>query len=82
MRAGSRSVNYVGVGCANPEEAKFESLYCEKVNFLDNQGGSYHLNYPRHGGNQGGIRIEVGKIMTENGETKIQIRKTGRMIGM
>uniref|UniRef100_M1DDA4 Integrase core domain containing protein n=1 Tax=Solanum tuberosum TaxID=4113 RepID=M1DDA4_SOLTU len=30
MGAGARSVNIVGVGCANPDESKFEALYNEK----------------------------------------------------
>uniref|UniRef100_M1DPA2 Athila retroelement ORF1 protein n=1 Tax=Solanum tuberosum TaxID=4113 RepID=M1DPA2_SOLTU len=53
MGAGTRSVNVVGVGCANPEESKFEALYNKEVNFLANQGGGYRSNYLRHGGNQG-----------------------------
>jgi len=53
MEAGARSVNYVGVGCVNADEAKFEALYNEEVNFLDNQGGGYLANYQRKGGNQG-----------------------------
>uniref|UniRef100_M1DIX5 Integrase core domain containing protein n=1 Tax=Solanum tuberosum TaxID=4113 RepID=M1DIX5_SOLTU len=31
---GARSVNAMGVGCVNPDEAKFEALYNEEVNFL------------------------------------------------
>lgn len=36
MGADARSVNVVGVRCANPGESKFEALYNGKVNFLDN----------------------------------------------
>uniref|UniRef100_M1DQU3 Uncharacterized protein n=1 Tax=Solanum tuberosum TaxID=4113 RepID=M1DQU3_SOLTU len=53
MGAGARRVNVVGVGYVNPEEVKFEVLYKVEVNFLANQGGGYHENYPRQGGNQG-----------------------------
>ncbi|KAK4708698.1 hypothetical protein R3W88_029623 [Solanum pinnatisectum] len=52
MGVGARSVNDVGVECANPDESKFEALYNEEVNFLTNQGCGYRLNYPRQGGNQ------------------------------
>uniref|UniRef100_M1DIV3 Putative plant transposon protein domain-containing protein n=1 Tax=Solanum tuberosum TaxID=4113 RepID=M1DIV3_SOLTU len=58
MGAGTKSVNDVSVGGVNPEEAKFEALYNEKVNFLSNQGGGYRANYPRPGGNQGWNRDE------------------------
>uniref|UniRef100_M1DYP1 Integrase core domain containing protein n=1 Tax=Solanum tuberosum TaxID=4113 RepID=M1DYP1_SOLTU len=61
MGAGARSVNAVGVGCANPDESKFEALYNEEVNFLTNQGGGYRSNYPRQGGNQGWDRDEGWK---------------------
>uniref|UniRef100_M1DDT7 Integrase core domain containing protein n=1 Tax=Solanum tuberosum TaxID=4113 RepID=M1DDT7_SOLTU len=53
MGAGARNVNVVGVGCVNQDEAKFEALYNEEVNFLANQGGGYRANYPRPSGNQG-----------------------------
>ncbi|KAK4723998.1 hypothetical protein R3W88_026777 [Solanum pinnatisectum] len=56
--AGVRSVNVVGVGCVNLDEAKFELLYNEEVKFLVNQGGGYHANYLRLGGNQGWNRDE------------------------
>uniref|UniRef100_M1DAC7 Integrase core domain containing protein n=1 Tax=Solanum tuberosum TaxID=4113 RepID=M1DAC7_SOLTU len=52
MGADARSVNVVGVGCVNPDEAKFEAMYNEEVKFLANQGGGYRANYPRQGGNQ------------------------------
>uniref|UniRef100_M1DPG6 Uncharacterized protein n=1 Tax=Solanum tuberosum TaxID=4113 RepID=M1DPG6_SOLTU len=61
MEAGARGVNVVGIGCANPEKAKFDALYNEEVNFLANQGGGYHSNYPRQGGNQGWARDEGWK---------------------
>uniref|UniRef100_M1E120 Uncharacterized protein n=1 Tax=Solanum tuberosum TaxID=4113 RepID=M1E120_SOLTU len=61
MGAGARSVNIVGVGCANPDEVKFEALYNEEVNFLVNQGGGYRSNYHRQGGNQGWNRDEGWK---------------------
>lgn len=41
MVVGTRSVNANGIGGVNPEEAKFKSLYNEKLTFLDNQGGGY-----------------------------------------
>uniref|UniRef100_M1DTM0 Integrase core domain containing protein n=1 Tax=Solanum tuberosum TaxID=4113 RepID=M1DTM0_SOLTU len=49
MGAGARSVNVVGVGCVNPDEAKFVALYNEEVNFVANQGGGYCVNYSRQG---------------------------------
>ncbi|KAK4721531.1 hypothetical protein R3W88_011764 [Solanum pinnatisectum] len=61
MRAGAHSTNVVGVGCANPEEMKFEALYNEEVNFLANQDGGYRSNYPRQGGNLGWARDESWK---------------------
>ena len=50
MCVGIKSVNDVGVG-VNLDEAQFEVLYNEEVNFLANQGGSYCENCPRSGGN-------------------------------
>uniref|UniRef100_M1AX07 Integrase core domain containing protein n=1 Tax=Solanum tuberosum TaxID=4113 RepID=M1AX07_SOLTU len=61
MGAGARGVNAEGVGCANPEEANFEALYNEEVNFLANQCGGYHSNYPMQGCNQGWARDEGWK---------------------
>uniref|UniRef100_M1DUX8 Integrase core domain containing protein n=1 Tax=Solanum tuberosum TaxID=4113 RepID=M1DUX8_SOLTU len=51
--AGARGFNVVGIGYENPEEMNFETLYNEEVNFRAKQGGGYHSNYPRKGGNQG-----------------------------
>uniref|UniRef100_M1DHC5 Integrase core domain containing protein n=1 Tax=Solanum tuberosum TaxID=4113 RepID=M1DHC5_SOLTU len=53
MGVGINSVNVVGVGGTNPDEAQFERLYNEEVNFLANQGGGYRANNPRLDGNQG-----------------------------
>lgn len=43
----------VGVGGVTAEEAKFEELYKDEVNFLANQEGVYRENFPTLGGNQG-----------------------------
>uniref|UniRef100_M1C7U5 Integrase core domain containing protein n=1 Tax=Solanum tuberosum TaxID=4113 RepID=M1C7U5_SOLTU len=61
MEASAWGVNIVGIGCANLKEAKFDILYNEEVKFLANQGGGYHSNYPRQGGNQGWTRDEGWK---------------------
>ncbi|KAK4733655.1 hypothetical protein R3W88_007916 [Solanum pinnatisectum] len=53
MGSGLNSVNVVGISGENPEEAQFEVLYNEEVNFLTNKGGEFHSNYPRPGGNPG-----------------------------
>ncbi|WMV46255.1 hypothetical protein MTR67_039640 [Solanum verrucosum] len=41
------------MGDAVPEDAKFEALYNEEVNYMGNQLGDSHPNYLRLGGNQG-----------------------------
>lgn len=50
---GTTSFNVVGVGGVTAEEAKFEELYKDEVNFLANQEGVYRENFPTLGGNQG-----------------------------
>uniref|UniRef100_M1DLF7 Uncharacterized protein n=1 Tax=Solanum tuberosum TaxID=4113 RepID=M1DLF7_SOLTU len=65
MGTATRSFNVVGVGCAFPDEASFDALYNEEVNFLANHGG-YRSNYPWQGGNQGwaskvGLAIPIGE---------------------
>uniref|UniRef100_M1DRB5 Integrase core domain containing protein n=1 Tax=Solanum tuberosum TaxID=4113 RepID=M1DRB5_SOLTU len=51
MCSGLKSVNNVGIGGANHEEAQFEALYNKEVNFPANQGGGFHPNCPKTGGN-------------------------------
>ncbi|KEH17231.1 hypothetical protein MTR_0030s0260 [Medicago truncatula] len=52
MGASTRSVNVFDVGGVNPEEAEFDVLYNEEVNFLANLEGGYRTNYLTSGGNQ------------------------------
>uniref|UniRef100_M1DP29 Integrase core domain containing protein n=1 Tax=Solanum tuberosum TaxID=4113 RepID=M1DP29_SOLTU len=59
MGVGTKSVNVVGIGGVNPDEAQFEAMYNKKVNFLSNQEGGYRANYPRSGGNQAMARPKV-----------------------
>ncbi|KAK4721335.1 hypothetical protein R3W88_011568 [Solanum pinnatisectum] len=58
MGVGTKSVDVVGVGGVNPDEAHFEALYNEEMNFLANQGGGCRAKYPRSGENQGWNRDE------------------------
>lgn len=44
MVVGAQSVNVVGFGCANCQEAKFEAFLSEEVNFLSKQGCGYRSN--------------------------------------
>jgi len=53
MGSGLKSVNVVGVGGVNTEEAQFEALYNEELNFLANQRGELRPKNPRPGGNLG-----------------------------
>lgn len=59
--ASAQSFNVLSVGHDTLDEAKFEALYGEEVNFLPNQSGSYHSNYPMQGSNQGYNRDEGWK---------------------
>lgn len=80
MGSCARGVNVVGVRSKNLEEIKFEALYNEEVNFLANQGGAYHSNYPRKSVNQGLLEMKVRNIEIVNGQTVIKIVNMGRMI--
>nr|ABI34337.1 hypothetical protein SDM1_41t00022 [Solanum demissum] len=60
----NRSVNDVGVGGANPEEAQFEAFYNEEMNCLANQGGE----------------TRGGEIVTENGVIIMLLRRKERVI--
>uniref|UniRef100_M1DMR5 Putative plant transposon protein domain-containing protein n=1 Tax=Solanum tuberosum TaxID=4113 RepID=M1DMR5_SOLTU len=64
MGAGARSVNAVGVGCANSDESKFEALYNKEVNFLANQGGGYRSNYLRSKCGKC-LKVQVGEAKAE-----------------
>ncbi|WMV37805.1 hypothetical protein MTR67_031190 [Solanum verrucosum] len=51
---GFKSVNTVGTRTRHcPEDAKFDTLYNEEVQYTGNQMRGSHLNYPRLGRNQG-----------------------------
>ncbi|WMV50851.1 hypothetical protein MTR67_044236 [Solanum verrucosum] len=53
MGGRTRSVNAVGTNSGQfPNDAKFEILYNEEVQYLGNQVGISHNNYQRQGGNQ------------------------------
>ena len=74
MGACIRSVNVLGIGCANHKEAMFEALDNKKVKFLTNQRDYYPANYQRQGDTKvregmiyGEIAIESGGIAIESG---------------
>lgn len=54
----------MGVGCANPEESKFEALNNEKLKFLANQSSEYCSNYPYEVVTKVGTKTKVGTIKT------------------
>uniref|UniRef100_M1DMY1 Uncharacterized protein n=1 Tax=Solanum tuberosum TaxID=4113 RepID=M1DMY1_SOLTU len=83
MGVGTKSFNVVGISGVNPDEAQFQTLYNEKVNFLDNQGRGYCANYPRLGG-QGWNRDEGWETVTEIGVigTPLGRKERGRRIYM
>jgi len=82
MGAGARGVNVMGVGCVNPDEAKFKALYNEEVNFLANQGGGYRSNYRRQGGNKSWNRDEGWKNRDLEWRIEIPIGRMGIRIDM
>uniref|UniRef100_M1E0V7 Integrase core domain containing protein n=1 Tax=Solanum tuberosum TaxID=4113 RepID=M1E0V7_SOLTU len=53
MGSGTKSVNVIGIGGEHPDEAQFEALYNEEVNFLANQERVFLSNYPKQDGNPG-----------------------------
>ncbi|WMV33379.1 hypothetical protein MTR67_026764 [Solanum verrucosum] len=54
MGGGFNMVNAIGTSSEQcSEDAKFEALYNEKVNYMGNQLGGSYPNYPRSGANQG-----------------------------
>ncbi|WMV45835.1 hypothetical protein MTR67_039220 [Solanum verrucosum] len=74
--SGYKVVNAVGINsCVNPNEAHFEAIYNEIEQFLANQVGGSCLSYPKPGGIEVGIEIEimVGKIDVTNDNTVEQI---------
>ncbi|WMV25290.1 hypothetical protein MTR67_018675 [Solanum verrucosum] len=51
---GLKVVNVVGTSVGQcQEDAKFETLYNEEVDYMGNQLGGSHPNYPRSGWNLG-----------------------------
>lgn len=66
----------------NIDEMKFEALYSKEVNFLSNQGGGHHSNYPRKGRTKDGIEKKGGKTEIVNGGNEILIGTMGRRIDM
>ena len=65
--AGSRSVNDVGVACANFYEAMFKLWYNEEVDFFTNKRGGYRANYRGRVVTKVGIGMSAGEIMIESG---------------
>jgi len=54
MGGGLKSVNVVATDSGQcPNDAKFEALYNEEVQYLGNQMMGSPPNYQRHGGSQG-----------------------------
>uniref|UniRef100_M1DF48 Integrase core domain containing protein n=1 Tax=Solanum tuberosum TaxID=4113 RepID=M1DF48_SOLTU len=54
MKGGTKSVNAVGTNSGQcPNDAKFEALYNEEVQYLGNQVGSSQHKYQQQDGNQG-----------------------------
>uniref|UniRef100_M1DS34 Putative plant transposon protein domain-containing protein n=1 Tax=Solanum tuberosum TaxID=4113 RepID=M1DS34_SOLTU len=54
MGGGYKAVNAVTAKSGgNPDDAQFEAMYNEKVQFFSNQAGGSNPSYPKLGGNQG-----------------------------